>query len=145
MHPSSSAPPGPRGREAPPGSNRGRRESHAWPWIPRESVKMTVAGGLYARFRPETRLRGIRAGELENVAAQVFVARDLGEALAHGGGVEDDVFGRVVGEREQHLLEQRGHHGVQAAGADVFKLLVDLGRDPGDLTHAILGELEGRA
>src|SRR5438093_269536 len=42
---------------------------------------------------------------LEDVAAQVFVVDDLGEAVAHLGGVEHDVLLGELRELEQHVLE----------------------------------------
>src|SRR5947208_11420567 len=88
-------------------------------------------------------LRGMLRGCLEDVAPQILVFEDLRKALAHLGGVEDEVLDRVVGQLEQQLFEQRGHHGVQPAGADIFHLLVRLRRDARDLADAVGGELEG--
>src|SRR5213594_21635 len=79
---------------------------------------------------------------LQNVAPQVLVLDDRAEPLAHARGVEDDVLGGVVRELEQELLEQRRHHGVEPARADVLHLLVRLCRDAGDLLDPVRGELE---
>src|SRR5207245_11512108 len=68
---------------------------------------------------------------LQNVAPQVLVLDDRAEPLAHARGVEDDVLGGVVRELEQELLEQRRHHGVEPARADVLHLLVPLRRGAG--------------
>ena len=44
----------------------------------------------------------------------------------------------VVRQLEQHVLHQRGHDGVQPAGADVLHPVVGHGRDPRDLGDPVL-------
>src|SRR5205085_1878060 len=51
----------------------------------------------------------------------------------------------AVGQLVEHVLEQRRHHGVQAAGADVLHALVHARRSPSDLADAVVGEREQRA
>src|SRR3989441_1169357 len=85
-----------------------------------------------------------RANPLKDVAPQVLVVHDLAEPGAHLVRVELDALLGQLGEVEQHVLEQGGHHGVEPPGADVLHALVGLRGDAGDLLDAVVGELERR-
>src|SRR6266550_4666915 len=86
-----------------------------------------------------------RRYELEDIPPQVFVLEDLRHPLLDLRSVEHDALDWIVRQLEQHVLEQRGEHGVQPAGADVLHPLVHLGGDARDLLHAVGLELERRA
>src|SRR5438034_11703820 len=57
---------------------------------------------------------------LHDVAAEILVIHDLAEPVAHLVGVELDALLGQLREIEQHVLEQRGHDGVEPPGADVL-------------------------
>src|SRR5438094_2470832 len=85
-----------------------------------------------------------RRYELEDIAAQVFVLEDLRHPLLDLRSVEHDALDWIVRQLEQHVLEQRGEHGVQPAGADVLHALVGLAGDARDLAHPLRRELQRR-
>src|SRR5205814_5474155 len=61
--------------------------------------------------------RALRDRWSQNVATQVLVLDDRLEAIPHGVAVHHDraaVVALPVGQLEQRVLEQRGHHGVLA-------------------------------
>src|SRR6267378_541066 len=84
-------------------------------------------------------------GALQDVLPKVLVLDDPQQPFPHRRPVEHDVLDGIVGQLEQHLLEQRREHGVQPPRADVFHLLVYLRRDARDFLDAVGGEFERRA
>src|SRR5438105_762764 len=82
---------------------------------------------------------------LEDVPAQILILHDPEQPLPDSGSVEHDVLDGIIGQLEEHFLEQRREHRVQPPGSDVLHALVYLGGDTGDLFDAIGGELERRA
>src|SRR3989449_3962231 len=107
------------------------------------SKRLRLSSGVKSAIARKSRLAmAVGRCGLQNVAPQVLVLYDRGEPLAHARAVEDDVLGGIVGALEQQLLEQRRHHGVEPARADVLHLLVGLRRDPADLLDPARGELE---
>src|SRR5438067_13557409 len=81
---------------------------------------------------------------LQDVPAEILVFHDSQQPLPNGGSVEHDVLDGIIGQLEEHFLEQRREYRVQPPGPDVLHALVHLGGDPGDLFDAIGGELERR-
>ena len=102
---------------------------------PSRSYRMTPATGY------KIVLRG-----LQNIARQVFVLRQFAEVTVDVSRVDTDRFAVLlacqIAGTEGHLLQQALEQGVQATGADVFGLLVDLPIDLGQTLDAVFGELD---
>src|SRR5579859_1597459 len=77
---------------------------------------------------------------LQNITAEVLVFDDVGELFADVGGVDFYGFLFQVGAGKGNLFEHFFHDGVQAARADVFRALVDLGGEAGDFLKAVVGK-----
>src|SRR5436190_11509977 len=119
-----------------------RRQGRGWPR--RFGTAVTACDAQHSKSGDETRqLVHIEASQ--NVFAQVLVLDDPQQPLPYRRPVEHDVLGRIVGQLEQHVLEQRREHSVQPPRPDVFHPLVHLRRDARDLLHAVGRELECRA
>src|SRR5467141_2735930 len=80
--------------------------------------------------------------ESQDVAAQILVLDDIRELLGHVGAVNLHVFLLEVGRFERDFVENFFEDGVQAAGADVFGLLVDAGGEAGNGGDGIFGDVE---
>src|SRR6266404_5945560 len=79
---------------------------------------------------------------LQDVAAQVLVLDNVGELLVHVGGVDLNIFLLEVGGFEGELVENFFEDGMQAAGANVFGLLIDNGRELGDGVDGVVGDVQ---
>lgn len=52
------------------------------------------------------------------------------------------MFRNAAGSLERELFQQFFHYGMEAAGADVFGLVVDDARQPGDFFDPVCGKLQ---
>src|SRR5271157_639633 len=82
---------------------------------------------------------------LQDIAAQVLVLDDIGELLVDVGRVDLHIFLFQIRGFEGKLVENLFKNGVQAARADVFRLLVDAGGEARDGRHGIIGKYEFNA
>src|SRR5467141_2240177 len=80
--------------------------------------------------------------ESQDVAAQILVLDDVRELLGDVGGVNLHVFLFEIGRFERDFVENFFEDGVQAAGADVFGLLIDAGGEAGNGGDGIFGDVE---
>ncbi len=78
----------------------------------------------------------------KDIPAQILVFDDFAELFADIGGIEFDGFLFEIGAIERDVFKELFHDGVQATGADVFGVLVDLRGDFGDFDESIFGESE---
>src|SRR5690625_3655489 len=67
---------------------------------------------------------------LENEAGEIVVAAQVSQLFIDIASVDDQLALAAVGSAVGGFLQQALHDGVEPAGADVFRVLVDL---PGDL------------
>src|SRR5216684_150117 len=79
---------------------------------------------------------------LQDVAAQILVLDDIGELLVHIGRIHFDVLLLEVRSFEGKLIENLFEDGVEAAGADVFSLLVDDGCKLRDGVDGVVGDVQ---
>ena len=63
---------------------------------------------------------------LKNVATQILVLDGIGEHLMNIGRIDRLILRLQVRSFETDLVQQPLHDGVQAASADIFRLLIDL-------------------
>src|SRR6202158_1013308 len=80
--------------------------------------------------------------ESEDVAAQILVLDDVRELLRDVGAVNLHVFLLEVGRFERDFVQNFFEDGVEAAGADVFGLLVHAGGEAGDGGDGVFGDVE---
>src|SRR5947207_760458 len=107
-------------------------------WLPRRQGKTKSA--RIARPRALNVIIAI----LQDVPAEILVFHDSQQPLPDGGSVEHDVLDGIIGQLEEHFLEQRAEHRVQPPGPDVLHALVHLGGDTRALFDASGGELARR-
>src|SRR5690606_2185320 len=107
----------------------------------REALRRRISVGvccmLLRRTRPAPAPR--RAGS-EDVTAQVFVARQLGQVAIDVAGVDRQGGAGLVGRLEGNVLEQALHDGVQPPRADILGVLVHVVGDFRDAANAVVGE-----
>src|SRR5579864_868884 len=77
----------------------------------------------------------------ENIVRQVLIFHNLGEPVLHVGFIDRDAAGRF-GRFERYHFQDALEHRVQPSGADIFRLLVDLGREYGDRVDAAVRKIE---
>src|SRR5690606_1018700 len=75
---------------------------------------------------------------LKYVPSQVLILHDLPERVAHHLAVHAYRVGSAIGELEEDLLEQRGHHCVQSPCTDVLHAFVHGRGYPRDLGDAVI-------
>src|SRR5467141_5275062 len=80
--------------------------------------------------------------ESQDVAAQILVLDDVRELLGDVGAVNLHVFLLEVGRFERDFVENFFEDGVEAAGADVFGLLVHAGGEAGDGGDGVFGDVK---
>src|SRR6266566_386496 len=80
--------------------------------------------------------------ELQDVAAQILVLDDVRELLGDVGGVNLHVLLFEVGRFERDFVQNFFEDGVEAAGADIFGLLVHAGGEAGDGGDRVFGDVE---
>src|ERR1043166_518463 len=85
------------------------------------------------------------ADRLQDVLPQVIVAQHFDQPLPHPRRIEADLLLGPFGQREEHLIHQRGHHGGQPPRADVLHALVGDPRHARDLLDRIGAEFELKA
>src|SRR6266852_1066507 len=124
------------GAPQPPASNRMKNEKRI------SKCKIRCRRILRASGFREFRVSIFEFRILKDVAAQVLVLDDIGELFVHVGSIDLDVFLFQVGGFKGKLVEHFFQNGVQAAGANIFGLLVDAGGEFGDGGHGILGDVE---
>src|SRR6266852_1062335 len=124
------------GAPQPPASKRMKSEKR----IPKYEIRWRRILSV-SRFH-EFRVSIFEFRILQDVAAQILVLDDIGELLVHISRIHFDVFLLEVRSLEGQLVEDFFENGVEAAGADVFRLLVDHGSELRDGVDGVVGDVE---
>ena len=82
---------------------------------------------------------------LQDEAAEVASGGKRGDAGVDVGGVDGGGLAAAVGRGKTDFFEEFFQHCVQAAGADVFDAVVDVGGEVGEGVDGVFGEGEGEA
>ena len=80
--------------------------------------------------------------ELQDVAAQILVLDDVRKLLGNVGGVNLHVFLLEVGRFERDFVQNFFEDGVEAAGADVFCLLIHVSGKAGDSGDSVFRDVK---
>src|SRR6266851_8578042 len=124
------------GAPQPPASKRMKSEKR----IPKYEIRWRRI--LSASGFREVRVSIFEFRILQDVAAQVLVLYDIGELLVHVGGIHFDVFLLEVRSFKGQFVQNFFKDSVEAAGADVFRLLVDDGCELRDGVYGVVGDVE---
>src|SRR5256885_1445606 len=102
----------------------------------------TCAGRLAMRIPAPFLVSIFRFQELQDVAAQILVLDDVRELPGDVGSINLDVLLLEVGRFERDFVQNLFEDGVEAAGADIFGLLVHAGGEAGDGSDRVFGDVE---
>src|SRR5438034_7131250 len=86
-----------------------------------------------------------QAPTLEDIPAQIFVVGNRLETAPHKVLIHAQGLRTAIRKTEKHVLEQRRHHRVKSAGADVLHAVVHVTGDLRDLGDAVGRTLQLRA
>src|SRR6476469_1244218 len=93
----------------------------------RNLTQYSVTPGFHPRFS-------------EDIARQIFVLQDRREPLADVARIDGDFPAMHLGRRKRDLVQQALENSMQPARADIFRALVDVGRDQRDFLDRVFGE-----
>src|SRR5258708_7840563 len=79
---------------------------------------------------------------LQDVAAEILVLDDVHKLFVDVSGVNFHVLFLELGSLERNLVENLFENSVQAAGADIFGLLIDAGGEAREGGNGIFGEMQ---